>query len=97
VRTHLDLEERIIVDMAERAVPEEELPSPANADVQEALRAEDNASSVSRARSRMRFDRHVRETDPLFRALWTHLDESQQRDQATSVVSNVPPRGCPRD
>jgi len=85
VRTYLDLEERIIVDMAERVVPEEELPSSADIDLREELLAEDNATAASRGRSRVLFDRHVRETDPLFRALWKHLDERQHRDLAAAL------------
>jgi hypothetical protein len=84
VHTYLDLEERIIVDMAERVAPDEDYEVPSREHVQQ-LRSAPTRSNADRSRARELFDRHVRETEDMFHALWTHLDATGRHDVASAL------------
>jgi hypothetical protein len=84
VRDYLDVEDRIIFDTAERAAPSlDDKVAAARANRAEVLRRIERDRRLDRVRDM--FDRHVRETDGLFRSLWAHLDETARDDVAGAL------------
>ena len=84
LRTYLDVEDRIILDVAERVGPEfDDDVAAARAQRDEVLHKLDRDAEASSVR--VLFDRHVRQTDSLFRALWSHLDETGRDDVAGAL------------
>jgi hypothetical protein len=84
VRSYLDVEDRIIFDTAERIAPElDDEVATARTKRAEVLRHLDHGASVPSVRAL--FDRHVEETEGLFRALWSHLDAAGRDDVAGAL------------
>lgn len=84
VRNYLDVEDRIVFDVAERTAPAlDDQVAAARAARAEVLRRVERDQPLNRVRDM--FDRHVRDTDPLFRSLWAHLDETARDDVAGAL------------